>query len=188
MASINCVYECEVCGITVSTYRSPSAVRPRFCSLQCLGKSQRGVNNPAYNGGRYKDSNGYIHIFLPDHPHVDCRGYIYEHRVVAEEKIGRLLTRKETVHHINHKRSDNRPENIEVCMNNGEHIRHHHWPKNTNPRQGDSHPQAKLTLTQVQMIRQRYILGEQNCQLAKAFAVSRSTISNIILRRIWNYD
>jgi hypothetical protein len=49
-------------------------------------------------------------------------GYVYEHRLVMEEILGRRLRRDEHVHHRNGKRWDNRPENLEV-MTASEHAR-----------------------------------------------------------------
>lgn len=48
----------------------------------------------------------------------------HEHRVVAEQMTGRELTSAEIVHHKNHDRRDNRPENLEV-MSRAEHINEH---------------------------------------------------------------
>lgn len=48
---------------------------------------------------------------------------MYEHRLVAEEKLGRFLEPGETVHHILEK-CDNRPEAIVVCRRE-EHVRIH---------------------------------------------------------------
>lgn len=50
--------------------------------------------------------------------------WAYEHRKVAETKIGRKLSRHEHVHHINEDTLDNRPENLEV-LTISEHNRHH---------------------------------------------------------------
>ncbi len=45
----------------------------------------------------------------------------YEHRVVAEQKIGRPLSCGEIVHHINNDKLDNNPENIYVFENRKSH-------------------------------------------------------------------
>lgn len=66
---------------------------------------------------------GYRLIWAPDHPDAHS-GRVYEHRLVAEQKIGRRLTRHDIVHHLNEDRSDNRPENLEV-LSKAAHQFHH---------------------------------------------------------------
>ena len=84
-----------------------------------------GPANPAWKGGRSIASNGYVLIRVGrDHHLADVRGYAYEHRVVAEEKLGRRLEPGEQVHHINGDRADSRPENLEV-MSQPEHAVEH---------------------------------------------------------------
>jgi hypothetical protein len=76
--------------------------------------AQAGPKNPNWKGGRTVASHGYVLIKRAGHPRADCRGYVYEHILVAEQKLGRPILPTEQVHHKNHNRSDNRPENLEV--------------------------------------------------------------------------
>ena len=82
--------------------------------------------NPNWKGGRSKTSHGYVLIRVGVGHHLaDVRGYAYEHRLVAEEKIGRKLRPGEEVHHLNKDKTDNRPENIEICEGRATHAVHH---------------------------------------------------------------
>ena len=73
--------------------------------------------NPNWRGGRSIASNGYVLIRVGvGHPLADVRGYAYEHRLVASEMLGRPLAPFENVHHVNGRRDDNRPENLELWV------------------------------------------------------------------------
>lgn len=48
-----------------------------------------------------------------DHPRSSS-GWVREHIVVMEQKIGRALVKGEEVHHRNGVKDDNRPENLEI--------------------------------------------------------------------------
>ena len=64
----------------------------------------------------FKRSDGYIYLFLPDHPDSTSTGHIMEHRFVMSNHIGRSLKKNENVHHINGVRDDNRIENLELWV------------------------------------------------------------------------
>ena len=51
-------------------------------------------------------------------------GYILEHRLVYEIAHGTKLPKGVSIHHINHNRSDNRPENL-VALTQSEHAKLH---------------------------------------------------------------
>lgn len=70
------------------------------------------------------DKSGYVLLWQPEHPQANRHGQVREHRVVMEQKLGRLLSRKEVVHHMNGIRGDNRPENLELFSSNGLHLKH----------------------------------------------------------------
>lgn len=106
------------------------------CSRQCICDRMReagierlpqhsmpGSRNPAWNGGRQIDGDGYVLIHCPDHPHATLAGYVREHRLVMEKHLGRYLKRGEVVHHKNKDKQDNRLSNLELFGSNGDHLR-----------------------------------------------------------------
>lgn len=80
--------------------------------------------HPNWKGGRTVTSHGYVLVKAPDHPDADTRGYVYEHRLVAEQKLGRRIDSDEHVHHKNGDKQDNRPENL-VVLHETEHRSEH---------------------------------------------------------------
>lgn len=71
------------------------------------------ILKPSKFGGHTKHrGDGYIAVYVPDHPYANKSGYVMEHRLIMEEHIGRYLRKDEEVHHINRKRNDNRIENL----------------------------------------------------------------------------
>lgn len=92
---------------------------------RCHSCNNAGPFNPTWKGGRIVDSSGYVQIRtstrfgdtpLTGHPRTNKRGYVFEHIVVMENKIGRYLLPGENVHHLNGVRGDNRPENLELWV------------------------------------------------------------------------
>lgn len=53
--------------------------------------------------------------------------YLYVHRLVVAQHLGRPLTSRETVHHINGDPTDNRPDNLIAFTSQATHMRVHHY-------------------------------------------------------------
>ena len=80
-----------------------------------------------WKGGRRNigKNRKYVGIYSPDHPHATSEGYVMEHRLVMERKLGRYLEVGELVHHINGIQHDNRPENLELMDGHKVHAQKH---------------------------------------------------------------
>lgn len=107
-----------------------------------MGKSQKGNTNGLKKGhklsqgeknGRFKNGTyinwaGYISILMPEHPYCDKRHYVKAHRYCVEACIGRFLEPTEQVHHIDHNKQNNLPENLYLFSTDKEHAKFHGNP------------------------------------------------------------
>lgn len=120
-ASANPSGVCQ-CGCGGATAVDRLGRRSRYIS----GHNARGMKR---GEGRYLTRLGYVLVRRPDHPEAyKYGGYVLEHRLVMEQKLGRPLLPHEPVHHLNHVKTDNRPENLAVLTQH-EHGRQHGRPK-----------------------------------------------------------
>ena len=70
-------------------------------------------------------NNGYVEIMMPDHPNARRNGTVFEHRLMAEKKLGRILTKEETVHHIDGNKCNNDLDNLMVFKTSADHSAFH---------------------------------------------------------------
>ena len=56
----------------------------------------------------------YMYAIVRNHPNRTKNNYVLLHRVVMENKIGRLLEKNEVVHHKDHNKLNNEIENLEL--------------------------------------------------------------------------
>lgn len=87
-------------------------------------KGRRKRDDYEFGGYEKRRDDGYICVYVPDHPFATAEGMVMKHRLVMEKQLGRYLDAKEVVHHINHKRDDNRIENL-IVMTASEHMSMH---------------------------------------------------------------
>lgn len=113
---------CEVCETVFNAARYNIRTCSKKCSIELQSsKTRKFLDIPSCleDASRKLDKNlGYVRVYVPMHPEANTWGYAYEHRVVAEQIVGRRLFSNEIVHHKNGKRWDNRPENLEIMDKN----------------------------------------------------------------------
>jgi uncharacterized protein (DUF1330 family) len=89
-----------------------------------IGKNIGELNNN-WKGGKYTGCNGYVFTRSLGHPNADANDYVYEHRLVMEEFLGRYLTREEVAHHIDGDKSNNVIENLRLFQSKSAHMIYH---------------------------------------------------------------
>lgn len=116
---------CEGCGKTRWVALLHGKPRHRWC-LSCGGKTKPKVfGEQSYNwqGGRHYNPDGYIIVRVQKEDFfrtmADKNGYAKEHRLVMAKYLGRNLHSWEIIHHKNHRRDDNRIENLELLSDIG---------------------------------------------------------------------
>jgi hypothetical protein len=88
--------------------------------------TKRGSEAPGYKGGTtIYASRGYRMILKPEHPNANANGYVFEHRLVCEDLLGRYLTTEEIVHHRDANRLNNDPSNLFIFYGHDTHCAFH---------------------------------------------------------------
>lgn len=203
-AALNRSRKCETCGASfVPRQAQIRAGAGRYCSKRCAlpafvnsGNTQEarekavrtwrqngnkvpsGPSSPNFRGR--KMSGKYVMVWTPD------RGYIQEHRLVAEAVIGRHLHKDEVVHHINHDTTDNRPENLAV-MSRAEHLREHREDVFTARKAVRISRGQKLTVASVAAIKSDIRNGVARHLIANRHGITTAMVSYIATGKSWGH-
>lgn len=112
----------RACGLCGAEFQASASRTTMYCSRACMGAAAwRRPLGRSHNGKpALLDTHGYVRIFEPGHPAATKSGWIFEHRWIVEQALGRHLERAENVHHLNHIRDDNRIENLQL-LSHSEH-------------------------------------------------------------------
>ncbi len=100
-----------------NTGRKVCYSQEHLAKISATGKLYGKLGRQHNIGDRWIDkTNGYVYVVAPHgHPKANSKGYIHEHRLIAEKALGRYLESNEHVHHVNGNKSDNRNINLLVC-------------------------------------------------------------------------
>jgi len=132
--------------------------------------ARSGAKNQAYVSGRRINHNGYAMVTAPEsHPHAKKygnkkTGWIFEHRLVLEQKLGRYLLPEERVDHIDELTLHNHPDNLRLFGCNAAHLQSTlggkvpHWSAEGRANMSKRHHQP-TGLVRVDIHRQRTAAG-----------------------------
>lgn len=127
---VNHHWTCRQIGKEMGCHPNTVAARISQLGVQ-LTNEQRTARHRELNRRKYPGrticNKGYVRVIQHDNPNAYAEGYMMEHRVVIERAIGRPLDKKETIHHINMNRADNRIENLALMQNQHDHFGSHKY-------------------------------------------------------------
>lgn len=105
----------------------------RSCSCKTTAKVRKNnpwnlglKQDPRNVGNTYINNNGYVEVWVGKHTDdKSAGGYQKEHRILMELLVGRRLSRKEIVHHIDGDKTNNKETNLLLCSGDFDHRKVH---------------------------------------------------------------
>lgn len=98
-------------------------------SPEKIEKIREAVHKANWKGGRLIDADGYVRLHIYDKKDPYKGKQVYEHRLVMEKHLGRMLEPGEEIHHLDFNKQNNAITNL-VIVSHYEHMRLHRGRKN----------------------------------------------------------
>jgi hypothetical protein len=154
----------------------------KIISLGWMMKHVNILDNGCWIWTGSKTQKGYGHIMTTSNPRKHYRA----HRVMWELKKGQIQEGALVCHKCDNPACVN-PDHLVLGTNKDNMDDKQRKGRGTPPPKmvGENHPQHKLTMRDVRLIRGEYKSGAPQVYIARKYGVTPQTINNIIRGRIW---